>query len=643
MLISQTSIARIFVACSAFAMRLLLCVVVMVPAGVATAANPHFRVEQRHIVIDVKADGTSRTETYEVTSLLSDTGIDWYGEVSLYFSADSQEAEVLEAFTELPERTRIAVEDKAIRLTAAHAPGEGSYSDSKAHTVIFPQLVHGARTHLRTVVSDHAQLYAGQYFEDFYFSPSVHYEDVVIDVSHEPGIALAIEVSDRPGAAVVEQLPDADGKVRYRVRFSQTKRERIEAASVEDMDIDHYVRISSIPDMLTIGKFYQASSNDKEAVTPDVQALADEITAGIDDPLEQARALYEYVAREIRYVAIYLGDGGVVPNFADDIIRNRYGDCKDHNTLLIALLAAKGVEAESALINSGYTYTLPKLGGVAPFNHVITYLPQWDMYVDSTDPYAPFGVLAYETSDKPVVLAKSKKYGRTPRVSAMANQTTVEVEISIAEDGTLTGTTEAHLVGATSRSTRAALLNYTGMYKDELARDELSSVGLVGEGSYEFQPMDNLSNPVAYTATFETQPVTNFPGPGAMQVPVGLAPGKIARFGAHPPEPKHTRPFVCLSYSVTETYTLSFPDTVNVTRLPPERLFFAGGYSYRSSYRRADDRERTVLVTRELVIDNPAHVCQPGDEVPFNELIGVIQADLRGQVFYEPVAASNLD
>lgn len=117
----------------------------MVVARVAVAADPHFRVEQRHIIIDVKADGTSRTETYDVMSLLTDTSIDWYGEDSLYFNADSQQAEVLGAFTELPDSTRIAVEDKAIRLTAADSPDEGSYSDSKAYTVIFPQLVTGAR------------------------------------------------------------------------------------------------------------------------------------------------------------------------------------------------------------------------------------------------------------------------------------------------------------------------------------------------------------------------------------------------------------------------------------------------------------------------------------------------------------------
>lgn len=611
--------------------------------GVAQADEPHFRVEQRVISIHVNADGTSTSETYQVTSVLTDTGIEWYGEDSVYFKADSQSAQVLEAFTELPDGTRIELEDKAIRLVEGDSPGQGSYSQSKAHVVIFPRLVKGARTHLRSTLNEHMPLHKGEYSKTFYFSPTVHYEEIVINLSHDPAIELQIEVSDHEGAPVVKRLPEKAGLLKYRIEFTQTKRDRVEAASVEDLDIDHYVRISSIPDMLTVGKFYQQSAADKEAVTPEVQALADEITAGISDPLEQARALHQYVAREIRYVAIYLGDGGVVPNFANDIIRDRYGDCKDHNTLLIALLAAKGIEAESALINSGFSYTLHKLGGVAPFNHVVTYLPTWDLYVDSTDPYAPFGVLAYDTSDKPVVLTKSQKYARTPKVSPDENRTEVDVVISISPEGNLSGTTDARLMGATARATRAALLNYVGMYKDELARDELSAVGLVGTGSYKFEPMENLSNPVAYSAQFDAQPVTNFPGPGAMQVPVGLAPGKIARFGAFPPEPAHTRPYVCFSYGVNERYRLEFPQNVNVTRLPPERLFSSRGYTYRSSYRQANDDKRTVLVERKLVIDNPAHVCQPGDEVPFNELIGVIQADLRGQVFYEPASGQGGD
>ena len=607
-------------------------------ASGARASEDHFRVEKRHITIDVAADGTSVMQWYEVTLLLTDRGIDWNGEDWTYFTDVTETVEVLEAFTELPDGTKVEVDDNAIRLVEGDSTAQaGSFTDSKAYVVIFPQLVQGARTHVRTRSTTHLALFDGEYFETFSFSPSVHFGEVVLDLSHDPQIKLAIEVSDIEGSPVVERLADgADGSVRYQIRFSQTQRQRIEAGAVEGLDRNHYVRISSLPDMLAMGELYQRHAQDKELVTPEVQALADQITAGIDDPYEQARALYEWVAREIRYVAIFLGDGGVVPNYANDIIRNRYGDCKDSNTLLIALLAAKGIEAETALINSGDAYTLPKLGAVSPFNHVITYLPQWDLYTDPTDPYAPFGLLAYDTSDKPTVLTKSLQYGRTPNVEAANNRVEVTIDLAIADDGSIQGLTQAHLKGPTSRSTRASLLNYMGMYKDDMARQELASYGLIGEGRFEFEAMNDLSNPVAYTANFRIQPVTNFPGPGALQVPVGLAPGRIARFAAHPPEPAHQMPFTCLSYSADERYTISFPDSVNVTRLPPERMFVSGGYMYRSSYRVSDSDEREVRVHREMVLQTPSQVCKPGDEATINELLAVIQADLRGQIFYEP-------
>jgi hypothetical protein len=38
------------------------------------------------------------------------------------------------------------------------------------------------------------------------------------------------------------------------------------------------------------------------------------------------QAIYNWVNQNLRYVAIYLGDGGLVPHDADSIFRNRYGD-----------------------------------------------------------------------------------------------------------------------------------------------------------------------------------------------------------------------------------------------------------------------------------------------------------------------------
>lgn len=611
-------------------------IVLVVAARPAWASEDHFRVERLDANIHVNADGSSVIDATEVTSLLTETGIDWYSEEKVAFSSSRETAEVLNAFTELPDGQQIPVDPKAIRLVEDDAAGQvGGYSDAKAYAVIFPQVSKGVRTHLQTRVEEHTPLFAGHFTFTWQLNRAVFYGDVTIDLSHDPAIDLMIEASETDPGAQVTRLPMTEDKlVRYRITFSNRSPIALDSATVEGLDIHPYLRISSIPDMLTTGLHYQEMAQSAEAVTPAVQALADQITAGLSDRRAQARAIYEWVTTEIRYVAIFLGDGGVVPNLAKDIIRNRYGDCKDHNTLLIALLTAKGIKAESALINSGYTYQLPKLGDVSPLNHVITYLPEWDLYVDSTDRYAPFGVLPSSVADKPTILTKSLAYGRTPKTQALANRVESKVTMRIDDNGQIVGEGQIERRGPSAIWARDYLSDYQGRYRDEMIVDQLREFGHVGFGTYESQTIgdDTLRDPVQIDTQFEIEPVTNFPGPGAMMVPVGLAPGRIASFGWTEPHPEHAWPFVCDSYSYAEQTTLAFPDTVSVTRTPPDTWFASGGMVYRASYRQEG---QAVIIEREMMVDRRSAVCQPGEETSFNDMLSVIQHDLRGQIFYQ--------
>ncbi len=70
--------------------------------------------------------------------------------------------------------------------------------------------------------------------------------------------------------------------------------------------------------------------------------------------------LSDWVRKNIRYVAVYVGAGGVVPHSAQAVLDNRYGDCKDHVALLEALLKAVAIESSPALINAGNAYVLPR-------------------------------------------------------------------------------------------------------------------------------------------------------------------------------------------------------------------------------------------------------------------------------------------
>ena len=96
-----------------------------------------------------------------------------------------------------------------------------------------------------------------------------------------------------------------------------------------------------------------------------------QLTKGADTSTEKARRLYDYVARNVRYVSISLGVGRYQPHSALDVLQYGYGDCKDKHTLFSALLRAEGIQSYPVLIDSSRKLDAD-VPSPAQFDHVIT-------------------------------------------------------------------------------------------------------------------------------------------------------------------------------------------------------------------------------------------------------------------------------
>src|SRR5262249_46992770 len=202
-----------------------------------------------------------------------------------------------------------------------------------------------------------------------------------------------------------------------------------------------------------LGASYWSSMKDPEDVAPEIAALADEITKGIDDKRAQAVAIDGWVKKNIRYVLVFLGSGGITPNPAASVLKNKFGDCKDHVALMGALLRAKGIASEQVLINLGNIYRAPKLP-VPLFNHVMLYLPEFGVYTDPTASHAAFGILPESSYDKPVLHISSagSRPARTPPMRPEDHVTTARTKASVAADGTIKGTTRQTPTGVFATS-----------------------------------------------------------------------------------------------------------------------------------------------------------------------------------------------
>lgn len=119
-----------------------------------------------------------------------------------------------------------------------------------------------------------------------------------------------------------------------------------------------------------IGDWYTTLASSSAQATPELTAKANELVAGQSDFTAKIQSIAWYMQRNIRYVGIEIGIGGLQPHSAADVFRNRYGDCKDKATLLRAMLESVGIHSTWVLVDTRRGFVDPKIPSIDG-NHAI--------------------------------------------------------------------------------------------------------------------------------------------------------------------------------------------------------------------------------------------------------------------------------
>jgi Transglutaminase-like superfamily len=128
----------------------------------------------------------------------------------------------------------------------------------------------------------------------------------------------------------------------------------------------------------------------------EVRRIAAELTKGKKTREEKLRALFEFVADDIRYVNYVSGEWWL-PNRPQQLLARREGDCDDKAILLITLLRSIGIDAQEVMVQTRLTgqpsVLLSKKAAVPLFDHGIAFLPgpNGGTYLDATSPMSRLG------------------------------------------------------------------------------------------------------------------------------------------------------------------------------------------------------------------------------------------------------------
>ncbi|MET0893007.1 MAG: DUF3857 domain-containing protein, partial [Pseudoxanthomonas sp.] len=377
---------------------------------------------------EVRADATSvETSEYEVL-IKTKAGVDNFSQVRLSYSEKMETLEVLDAYTITADGARHDVAaDKIYTQESYSSASAAMYADRKVRIIVFPNLAPGTRLVYRYRQSQNTAYFPGYFGLWENFSPFTQYDSAEVTLTAPQSLPLHLYVRGVQGGG---QPTVSNGVAHWSWSYSRRQPMQNQNWTAAAWEYGPTIMASTYADFSAMGRAYQLKAGQAASVTPQMRELAAEITRGISGRRQQAAAIYAWVARNIRYVAVYLGNGGLEPNSAGSILATRYGDCKDHTVILQALLAAQGIASSPVLIGADGGPTLPPIAVLGRFNHAINYLPEFDLYVDSTNPYARFGQLPASDLGAPVVHTADGRIARTPAndpsVSAYRSQSFYE-------------------------------------------------------------------------------------------------------------------------------------------------------------------------------------------------------------------------
>jgi hypothetical protein len=469
-------------------------------AAAAKAAEEKKDYSQESFVIEkvltrfrFETDGTGRKETIARVRVQSEAGVEQWGQVVFGYNSANERVEI--PYVRVLKKDGSVVTAPADSVQDLSAPIEREapvYTDYRQKHITVPGLRPGEVLEYDVATVIHTALAPGQFWTEFDFDKNNIVLDEELEVDIPKGRSIKLKV--KPG--MEPKTTEENGRRIYRWTSSHLERE--DDAKNKDKDKDKKKRKKHKPEddvpavQLTtfaswedVGRWYASLDHDRRQPTPEIRAKADELTRGLTTDMDKVEALYDYVAKNFRYVSLSLGLGRYQPHAAADVLHNQYGDCKDKHTLLSSLLEAKGMHPSSVLINSSRKLD-PEIPSPSQFDHVITLLPlgKEEVWMDTTTEVAPFRLLSFNIRKKQglvIPVDGTPHLEETPADPPMPNQQVQTIDGTINQLGKLNARVSYVVRGDTELLMRIIFRRVPSSQWEHLVENINAMGGLDGE------------------------------------------------------------------------------------------------------------------------------------------------------------------
>ncbi len=332
--------------------------------------------------------------------------------------------------------------DEAVESGAgamADDPSVAMYPTARTYYVRFPRLEPGDVVELQYRVEDVAQRNEfADYFGEVRYTqraaePLAYGEYVLVTPK-----ARAFYFNEPPAPGVRATVEVRGDERVYRFVSRDVPTVQPEALQPPWTEVLGHVHVSTYKSWDEMGRWYWGLVRDQFVPDDEVRRRAERLTAGLKDDAAKVRAIYDYVVENTRYVALEFGIHGYKPYRCAQIFARGFGDCKDKATLIVTMLGALGIKATPVIVRTDQKGDIEASpASLAPFDHMIAYVPSLDLYLDGTAEYS--GSLELPAMDRGAMALQvnegAAKLVHLPDPPASASVNGNRFEASVAADG----------------------------------------------------------------------------------------------------------------------------------------------------------------------------------------------------------------
>jgi transglutaminase-like putative cysteine protease/tetratricopeptide (TPR) repeat protein len=429
-------------------------------------------------------DGTEVSETEAMVRIQSQAGVEEFGQLVFGYSSATEKLEVEYVRVRKPDGQVVVTPESTAQDFAPDVLKEAPmYSDYRQRHISVAALHPGDTLEYRTVTRVLTPLAAGNFWYEYTFPKGVAVDEDRLEID----IPKSREVKLKTPTRQPEIQEKGDRRVyTWVVKDIQPERDK-DKDKDDDENTGPDVQLTTFTDWKQVAQWYAKLQGERMTVDSSVQKKAEELTRGADTNTEKARRLYDFVARNVRYVSISLGVGRYQPHSASDVLQNGYGDCKDKHTLLSALLRAEGIQSYPVLIGSARKLDVD-VPSPAQFDHVITAARLGTgsglTWLDTTPEVTPFGLILYQLRNKEAVLASEDSEGglqRTPADSPIKTFMHFTLDGKFTEFGALDATLEVTAQGDRDWPMRAGFRRVPQAHWNDFVKALSASWGVPGD------------------------------------------------------------------------------------------------------------------------------------------------------------------